>query len=128
VRRQDVGARRQNKLVEAIVSGLKWREQMLAGYKAPSPAEVQRLLKKSGAVNSRQTALARLSVQIVFGDMAKVRKHMGAPFKDTPTSAGRDRDACMDQLITHFVVNCGYPRGLNAFAAWQKLRNDKIRD
>lgn len=121
---QEVGARQRDKLVEAIVSGLQWREQMLAGYKAPSQPEVQRLLKKSAAVNSRQTALARLSAQIALGNMAKVRKHMRAFFKDTSISAGRDRDACMDQLITHLVLYCGYPRGLNAFAEWQKLRND----
>lgn len=117
---QEAGAGRMDELAGAIVAGLEWRGKCLDGFTAPDADEVRRLLGMADAVPPQQALLARLSAAIALGDMEKVRTHMAALAKALPT--GVSRDAFMDQLVTHLIVYCGYPRGLNAFAEWQKMR------
>jgi len=117
---QEAGATSMDELRDAIVAGLDWRQASIEGYKAPSKDEVQRLLRPGGAVSAQQALLARLSAAVGLGDMAKVSAHMAALAKDLPE--GVNRDTYMDQLVTHLVPYCGYPRGLNALHEWQKQR------
>lgn len=117
---QEAGGTRMDELRDAIVAGLQWREQSIAGYKAPGQDEVKRLMRARDAVSPQQALLARLSAAIGLGDMDKVGAHMAALARDLPASV--NRDMFMDQLVVHLVLYCGYPRGLNALHEWQKQR------
>lgn len=117
---REAGAKDLDELHDAIVAGLEWRATSLAGYKAPSRDEVKRLMSSVTAVGPRQALLARLSAAIGLGDMEKVRPLMAALAQDLPAKV--NRDTYMDQLGIHLVLYCGYPRGLNALAEWEKQR------
>lgn len=110
------------RLVEAVIAGLQWRAQAVGDLKTPSVAEVRRLMRKRSAVTDRQALLARFAADVARGDMVRLRKNMAALAEGLPSDASRDR--YIDNLITHLVVYCGYPRGYNAFIEWQKLRQE----
>ena len=117
----EAGAKDLSQLADAIVAGLQWRERSIPGFKAPSKKEVTRMLnKKPTALNSQMTLLTKLSAQIAVGNMEKVRNYMDDLVKGLPLEV--NKDSYIDLLITHLIVYCGYPRGMNAFNVWEQLR------
>jgi alkylhydroperoxidase/carboxymuconolactone decarboxylase family protein YurZ len=117
---REAGAKELDELHNSILAGLEWRAKSLPGYKAPSKGEVQRLMQSGTPVSPRQALLARLAAAIGLGDMEKVHALMAALAQELPADV--NRDTYMDQLGIHLVLYCGYPRGLNALAEWQKQR------
>jgi len=110
-------------LAGAVVDGLQWREESVAGFKAPSKQEVSGKIRAGGkesVLSSRALMLDRLSVQIVLGNMDRVREYMKTLAGGLPSNINKDN--YMDLLITHLIVYCGYPKGMNAFIVWQQLR------
>jgi hypothetical protein len=72
--------------------------------------------------NPRTLLVDRLSVQIALGNMDKVHEYMQTLARDLPSSI--NKDSYIDLLITHLIVYCGYPRGMNAFNVWQRMRGE----
>ncbi|MEN6622823.1 MAG: carboxymuconolactone decarboxylase family protein [Smithella sp.] len=112
-------------LADAVFGGLKWREESITGFTAPSRDEIFKKIsagKKEFILNPRSSLLDKLSVQIALGNMDKVQEYMQALVRDLPPDINQDN--YIDLLITHLIVYCGYPRGMNAFNVWQQLRGE----
>ena len=130
-------------LVDAVVDGLKWRQDSIKGFTAPSKDEVRKALSKSFAshgdnsISPQMLLLANLSAEIAYGSakefsenndafnthMDKMRNYMSDIVKGLPSEVNRDK--YMDLLITHLIVYCGYPKGMNASTVWQQLRSSE---
>lgn len=70
-------------LADAVVGGLKWREESITGFTAPSRDEIFRKLKadkKESILKPRSSLLDKLSVQIALGNMDKFRNICGQSF------------------------------------------------
>jgi len=114
-------------LVDAVTAGLQWRAASMQGFRAPSKDEVSRALSTAvrddmSPLNQRMSLLAKLSAHIALGDIPKIHDVMLAFVHTIPANANKDQ--LVDLLITHLIVYCGYPRGMNAFIVWQQLRDE----
>jgi alkylhydroperoxidase/carboxymuconolactone decarboxylase family protein YurZ len=118
---REAGARDLPRLAEAVADGLQWRAKIVAGFTAPSRKDVTTIFNnKPAALDPRMTLLTNLSAQIALGKMEKTKTYMDGLVKGLPLDV--DKDRYIDLLITHLIVYCGYPRGMNAFHVWQQLR------
>jgi len=119
------GSKNMDAVADAVVGGLKWREESITGFTAPSKDEVFKKIsagQKEFILNPRTLLVDKLSVQIALGNMDKVHEYMQTLVRDLPPNI--NKDSYIDLLITHLIVYCGYPRGMNAFRVWEQLRGE----
>jgi 4-carboxymuconolactone decarboxylase len=123
----EAGSPLSSDLVDAVAEGLKWRERSIGGFKAPTREEVQKFLRKGMKGVSQKTParhrlalLVKFSAQMAIGNMEKTRGFLRDLVQVLPPDINKDR--YVDLLITHLIVYCGYPKGMNAFSSWQQIR------
>jgi len=117
---QDLGPEAVEPLVDSVFAGLKWREQSVAGFQAPSLNAIEdRVRAGDFALSDRWRALTGLAAEIGLGRHKKVREAMRNTIDALDGQI--DSEKFMDSLITHLILYCGYPKGMNAFQAWASL-------
>ena len=113
-------------LVDAVISGLQWRAESVKGFVAPSKDEIGHVLKTArvgaSSLKPHMLLLTKLSSQIALGNIEKVNGLMSELVKNLSSNVNKDH--YMDLLVTHLIVYCGYPKGMNAFNSWQQMRVD----
>lgn len=119
------GAKMQDGLIDAVVSGLQWRADSMKGFAAPTKEQVKKALGTPTAalhLKLEQRQLALLATHIALGNIDKIHDEMHRLMQTLPPAINKDQ--YLDLLITHLIVYCGYPRGMNAFNVWQKMRGE----
>lgn len=115
-------------VIDAVATGLQWRAQCLPDFEAPSRAGVAAAIrdpKRVHALSQERQLLVAVSTEIGLGRKVEVREAMKMLAALLPADTKHDR--YMDQLITHLIVYCGYPKGMNAFYLWQDLRAPLVK-
>jgi alkylhydroperoxidase/carboxymuconolactone decarboxylase family protein YurZ len=121
------GQEKSEALIDAILSGLEWRAQSLETFNAPSRETVELAIRREAStLKPEWRLLASLAAEIALGRIERMNEVMTSLAEALPKEMNRDR--YMDLLITHLIVYCGYPKGMNAFKIWQDLRIRSVRE
>lgn len=117
---QNLGEEAIAPLADAVHAGLQWREQSVRGFAAPSRDAIEEKIRSgSFALSKKWRLLAELAAEIGLGRADKVREAMQKIV--IVLSGETNPEKFMDGLITHLIVYCGYPKGMNAFQTWTSL-------